>query len=157
MHRHRLRSLLTIASVAISFLVLVLSLQGIFGLRETLWQAPGEGLLVVVFLVFLFGWRLRDLDPLARAEGLRRFVLSALFVLVLAAPLAAQLPFLGRSATVVAGQLAAAEQDTGARVLAVVRGFPAAGIVPTTSRRHCRKRSARQSCCWRRIWRSESR
>ena len=126
MHRHRLRSLLTIASGAISFIVLVLSLQNIFGLRETLWQAPGEGLLVVVFLVFLFGWRLRDLDPLARAEGLRRFVLSALFVLVLAAPLAAQLPFLGRSATVVAGQLAAAEQDTGARVLAVVRGFPAA-------------------------------
>ncbi len=62
MHRHRLRSLLTIASVAISFLVLVLALQNILGLRETLWQAPGEGLLVVVFLVCLFGWRLRDLD-----------------------------------------------------------------------------------------------
>ncbi len=127
MHRHRLRSLLTIASVAISFLVLVLALQNILGLRETLWQAPGEGLIVVVLLVCLFVWRLRDLDPLARAEGLRRFALSALFVAVLAAPLAAQLAFLGRSAAAVAGQLAAAaEQNAGARVLAVVRGFPAA-------------------------------
>jgi hypothetical protein len=126
MHRHRLRSLLTIAAGAISFLALVLALQNILGLRETLWQAPGEGLMVVVFLVCLFVWRLRDLDPLARAEGLRRFALSALFVAVLAAPLSAQLAFLGRSAAAVAGQLAAAEQDAGSRVLAVVRGFPAA-------------------------------
>ena len=95
MNRHRLRSLLTIASGAISFIVLVLSLQNIFGLRERFWQAPGEGLMVVVLLVFLFVWRLRDLDPLARAEGLRRFALSALFVIVLAAPLAGQLAFLG--------------------------------------------------------------
>lgn len=117
---------MTVLSCAIGFLVLVLSLQSASGLQETVWQVPGKGLITVALLCLLLVWRLRNLDLFAATDGLRRFALSVLFVAVLAAPLAAQLSFLGRSVSAVVGPLAALEQETSAKVLGVVRGFPPA-------------------------------